>query len=91
MLLQLFLRGNPFTGGAGGQEPWEQAIQQLQEIGRLAALVVYGSPYRWDSLVAELDPQIPAAYCPAQTPLAQRYALEAIGPGEGSQAGSFTD
>ncbi|MEA5424628.1 glycoside hydrolase family 3 N-terminal domain-containing protein [Synechococcus sp. CCY9202] len=91
VLLQLFLRGNPFTGGAGGQEPWEQAIQQLQEIGRLAALVVYGSPYRWDSLVAELDPQIPAAYCPAQTPLAQRYALEAIGLGEGSQAGSFTD
>ena len=53
--------------------------------------MVYGSPYRWDSLVAELDPQIPAAYCPAQTPLAQRYALEAIGLGEGSQAGSFTD
>ncbi len=97
VLLQLFLRGNPFRGGRDRQEPWGEAIEQLQTSRRLAGLVVYGSPYAWDSLRSRLDGEIPAAYSPGQMPVAQQTLLRRLlqdappraafqGPGEG-----FTD
>ena len=98
VLLQLFLRGNPFRAGREQQEPWGAVLDQLQAAERLAGLVVYGSPYAWESLHSRLDPSIPAAYCPGQMPEAQELVLgglinklgadaaEPDGPGEG-----FTD
>jgi beta-glucosidase len=72
---------------------------QLQRLGRLAGLIVYGSPYLWQSLQAVLEPQIPAAYSPGQMPQAQTLALQSLGLGPGfgdTEAGSdarsdFTD
>jgi beta-glucosidase len=95
VLLQLFVRGNPFRGSSAASEPWAQAIVQLQGLGRLAGLVVYGSPYLWQSLQAVLDPRIPAAYTPGQMPQAQTLALHSLGFGE-TEAGTeashgFTD
>ena len=82
VLLQLFVRGNPFRGSAGGgQEPWEAVIGQLQRSGRLAALAVYGSPYLWRRLLSLLAAEIPAAYSPAQMPLAQEAVLAGLGYG----------
>jgi len=97
VLLQLFLRGNPFRARRDRQEPWGDAIEQLQRHGRLAGLVVYGSPYAWDSLRSRLKPEIPAAYSPGQMPDAQQTLMRRLfegdhangapqGPGEG-----FTD
>ena len=97
VLLQLFLRGNPFRAGRDQQEPWGEAIAQLQACRRLAGLVVYGSPYAWESLRSRLDPEIAAAYSPGQMPDAQQTLLLRLfqgdpvdaspeGPGEG-----FTD
>lgn len=98
VLVQLFLRGNPFRAGRERQEPWGAALSQLQAAKRLAGLVVYGSPYAWESLRANLNPSIPAAYCPGQMPEAQEMVLQGLinstradsadpnGPGEG-----FTD
>ena len=68
VLLQLFLRGNPFRAGRDAQEPWAAAIQQLSTLNRLAGVVVYGSPYLWESLQAVLPrgsalPPIPPARC----------------------------
>ena len=78
ILLQLFLRGNPFRGERDRQEPWRAAVRQLQQLQRLAGLVIYGSPYVWDDLKAELDPAIPAAYSPGQMPEAQQQVLQAM-------------
>ena len=95
VLLQLFVRGNPFRGSSAASEPWAQAIVQLQELGRLAGLVVYGSPYLWQSLQSVLNPGIPAAYSPGQMPQAQTLALHSLGIGHtdaGTEASNgFTD
>lgn len=82
VLLQLFVRGNPFRGSAGGgEEPWEAVIHQLQSSGRLAGLAIYGSPYLWRRLRRLIEPGIPAAYSPGQMPLAQEAVLAALGLG----------
>ena len=105
LLLQLFVRGNPFRGSAGGGgEPWPAVLRQLQKAGRLAGLVVLGSPYLWETLRHELAEGVPAAWSPAQTPLAQAAVLAAVGlgtapelvggqedAGSGASGGGFTD
>jgi hypothetical protein len=75
VLVQLFLRGNPFRGERDRGEPWGAALQQLQRLGRLAGLVVYGCPYTWDQLTSQLDLAIPALYSPGQMDDAQAQAL----------------
>ena len=66
-------------------------LQQWQK--RLAGLVVYGSPYLWDELKAELNPEIPAAYSPGQMPEAQQQVLQALLQNRQSSGGAadFTD
>jgi len=98
VLLQLFVRGNPFRGSAGGGEPWAAVVEQLQRAKRLAGLVVYGSPYLWQELEPLLDVATPAVYCPGQMPLAQTWALQSLCLGLGHadaarvrRAGEFTD
>ena len=97
VLLQLFLRGNPFRAGRDLQEPWAASLQQLQAAGRLAGLAVYGSPYAWEELRRTLAPTIPAAYSPGQMPDAQQWVLERMlgtGTAESSKSGpgnGFTD
>ena len=91
MLLQLFVRGNPFRGSAAGREPWAAVVQQLQAAGRLTGLVVYGSPYLWEQLEPLLESGIPAVYRPGQMPLAQELALAALGLGHTDGPGGFTD
>jgi beta-glucosidase len=96
VLLQLFVRGNPFRGSADGGEPWAAVVGQLQRTKRLAGLVVYGSPYLWQELEPLLDATTPAVYCPGQMPLAQTWALQSLGLGHTEaardrRAGEFTD
>ena len=96
VLLQLFVRGNPFRGSAGGGEPWAAVVEQLQRAKRLAGLVVYGSPYLWQELEPLLDAATPAVYCPGQMPLAQTWVLQSLGLGHADaagdrRAGEFTD
>ena len=78
VLLQLFMRGNPFRGSQDSIEPWSAAVQQLQRLHRLAGLVIYGSPYVWEQLKTVLNPDIPAAYSPGQMPEAQRQVLTTL-------------
>jgi len=92
VLLQLFVRGNPFRGRADGGEPWPAVIRQLQQAGRLAGLTVLGSPYLWEQLRQLLTDDIPAAFSPGQMPLAQAELLASLGLGAGqSQGDGFTD
>ena len=96
VLLQLFVRGNPFRGRADGPDPWPAVIRQLQAAGRLAGLAVYGSPYAWQALQPLLEPDLPAAWSPGQMDLAQGELLGHLGfapmAGGGSAgAGAATD
>jgi len=93
VLLQLFLRGNPFRGERDRQEPWRAAVQQLQRLDRLAGLIVYGSPYLWEELRSVLAPSIAAAFSPGQMPEAQRQLLTSLlqQPSDSLQSRDFTD
>ncbi len=95
VLLQLFVRGNPFRGSAGSAEPWPTALRQLVAAGRLAGVVVYGSPYLWEELRPLLPAGVAGVYSPGQMPLAQAEALNRLGSGLGlgdTDAGAgFTD
>jgi len=91
VLLQLLVRGNPFRGSAGGDEPWPAVLHQLLAAGRLAGLAVYGSPYLWQSLRPLLPPQLPAAYSPGQMPEAQALVLQRLGLEANALEGGFTD
>jgi beta-glucosidase len=65
-------------------------IRQLQAAHRLAGVVVYGSPYLWQSLQPALHQGVSAAYSPGQMPLAQAEALKQLGMGENSTTIDFT-
>ncbi|MBM5816373.1 MAG: glycosyl hydrolase family 3 [Cyanobacteria bacterium K_Offshore_surface_m2_239] len=94
VLLQLFVRGHPFRGSAADGEPWAEWITTLVRQKRLAGLVVYGSPYLWDSLRGHLPQELPAVWSPGQMPDAQALALDRIGLALDVPAtldGGFTD
>jgi beta-glucosidase len=91
VLVQLFVRGNPFRGRADSLEPWGAALKQLHQAGRLAGLAVYGSPYLWESLRQAIPAAVPAAYSPGQMSLAQQAVLEALGLGQTEDSAGFTD
>jgi len=92
ILLQLFVRGNPFRGSAGGgQEPWAAAVRQLLAADRLAGLALYGSPYLWEALRPLLPADLPAGWSAGQMPLAQSALLTQLGFGDGPGVGGFTD
>ena len=93
VLLQLFLRGNPFRAGRDAREPWAAAIQQLVTLNRLAGVVIYGSPYLWESLQAVLPSGCPAAYSAGQMQEAQHQVLTALFPtaSPAGSGGAFTD
>ena len=75
VLLQLFLRGNPFRAGRDRDDPWPAAIRQLLRLNRLAGMAVYGCPYRWESLRTLLPDTLPAAYSPGQMAAAQQMLM----------------
>ena len=93
MLLRLFLRGNPFRAGRDAREPWAAAIQQLSSLNRLAGVVIYGSPYLWESLQNVLPSGCPAAYSAGQMQEAQRQVLAELFPSATPTGNSnaFTD
>jgi beta-glucosidase len=75
VLLQLFIRGNPFRNSAGMLELARTIVTQLLDQNHLAALVLYGSPYGWDELQAVIPESIPCRFCYGQMPQAQRIVL----------------
>jgi beta-glucosidase len=81
VLLQLFVRGNPFRGSAGAADPWPRLVRQLLAEDRLEGLAIYGSPYVWEALRNLLPADLPAAYSPGQMPAAQARVLQRLGLG----------
>jgi len=93
VLLQLFVRGNPFRGSAAAAVEWPGLVRELVAQDRLAGLAVYGSPYVWEALRDLVPPDRPAAYSPGQMPAAQARVLRRLGLGSGARdpLGGFTD
>jgi beta-glucosidase len=76
VLLQLFIRGNPFRNSAGMLEFAKTILEQLLDRQQLAGLILYGSPYIWESLQSLLPDHIPGRFCYGQMPQAQTIVLE---------------
>ena len=91
VLLQLFVRGNPFRGTADADGYWAKLVQNLVKQQRLKGLVVYGSPYLWQELKDLIPAHIAAVYSPGQMPAAQVLALESLGFCGAPHEGGFTN
>ncbi len=76
--LQIFARGNPFSGASNNFDPWLEAVKQLQREGLLTGLVLYGSPYLWKKLIEVINPSLPSAYSPGQMHEAQSQVLNSL-------------
>lgn len=80
VLVQLFMRGNPFQGSAGLASeiyPW---LEGLIQGGYLQGLVVYGSPYVWERLAPGLPLAVPGVFTYGQMAAAQELALGTLEP-----------
>jgi beta-glucosidase len=78
-LLQLFIRGNPFRGSAASTRQAQDWFEWLLSQGKLAGLVIYGSPYIAQQFQAQLPSQIPFGFSYGQMPQAQGILLTALG------------
>ncbi|BFM39667.1 glycoside hydrolase family 3 N-terminal domain-containing protein [Synechocystis sp. LKSZ1] len=78
LILQLFVRGNPFRGIAGLTETTQAVYKQLLRSGQLQALLLYGSPYVLDWFLPQLDPALPWVFSYGQMPQAQALAWNTL-------------
>ncbi len=75
VLLQLFVRGNPFRGSAKLlDERWQALVTPSQ----LQGIAVYGSPYSWRRVRSSLPNTLPGVFTYGQMPAAQAIALEGL-------------
>ncbi|MEM9542953.1 MAG: glycoside hydrolase family 3 N-terminal domain-containing protein [Cyanobacteria bacterium P01_E01_bin.42] len=78
IVLQLFLRGNPFRGSASLTPQSQSLLKSLLRNGKVSALALYGSPYTVEWLASTLDSQIPWIFSYGQMPAAQNIAWRSL-------------
>ena len=78
ILIQIFVRGNPFRGTAELSNSGESLIKNLLRRKKIIALLMYGSPYMWKWLKPHLSKDIPWIFSYGQMPLAQETIFEAL-------------
>ncbi len=78
VILQLFIRGNPFLGGLGIVPQAKKICQELVANHQLQALVIYGSPYLFQDLAAALPQDLPCIFSFGQMPSAQQTAIDRL-------------
>ncbi len=76
VILQLFIRTSPFSGGLGITSVAKKLLEQLVANQQLQGLVIYGSPYLLADFALLLPPEIPVVFCYGQMATAQSIALE---------------
>ena len=79
ILLQVFIRANPFKGNAGLLSHTQVWLKNLLKTGSVQGLMVYGSPYVAQWLETVISPHLPYIFCYGQMPLAQKIAWEKFG------------
>ncbi|MEM1366592.1 MAG: glycoside hydrolase family 3 N-terminal domain-containing protein [Cyanobacteria bacterium P01_H01_bin.15] len=80
LLLQLFIRGNPFRGTAGLPHQLKTQLEELLQISQLQGVAIYGSPYISDWIKSAVNPDTPWVFSYGQMPEAQKIACEALLP-----------
>jgi beta-glucosidase len=75
VILQLFIRTSPFSGGLGITSVAKQLVQKLIATNQLQGLIIYGSPYLLADFAPLLPPEIPCVFCYGQMAAAQSIAL----------------
>jgi beta-glucosidase len=82
-LLQLFIRGNPLRGIQETVIQAETILAMLLTMQQLEAVVLYGSPYVYEDLLAIVPAEIPFIFGYGQMPVAQGIVLDRLfGTGE---------
>ena len=72
ILLQVFIRGNPFAGSAGLTSAMQEFYQELLTQNAIDALIIYGSPYVLDWFIDKLAETTPWLFSYGQMPTAQK-------------------
>jgi beta-glucosidase len=75
VILQLFIRTSPFSGGLGITSVAKKLLEHLVANNQLQGLVIYGSPYLFADFAPLLSPEIPVVFCYGQMAAAQSIAL----------------
>lgn len=78
VLLQVFVRGNPFGSSARLADFAEQWLNQFLKKDKLAAIAVYGSPYVDARFVTQLPDSVARTFSFGQMPAAQEIALASL-------------
>jgi len=78
LLLQVFLRGNPFRGKAGLTPETQAFYRQLLSQNNLQGIVIYGSPYVKDWFLSQVNNSIPWVFSYGQMAIAQELALKSL-------------
>lgn len=79
ILLQIFLRGNPFRGQSQVQPLLHRLCQELLTKGQLRGIALYGSPYLIENLSLDTSDR-PWFHSPSFTPEAQTLAWQNLCP-----------
>jgi beta-glucosidase len=77
-LLQLFIRGNPLRGIQETVIQAETILAMLLTMQQLEAVVLYGSPYVYEDLLAIVPAEIPFIFGYGQMPVAQGIVLDRL-------------
>ncbi|MGK7956763.1 MAG: glycoside hydrolase family 3 N-terminal domain-containing protein [Crocosphaera sp.] len=77
-LLQIFIRGNPFRGGAGFNEASKDYYHKIFKKSRIKGLIIYGSPYILDWFKTEIKLDIPWVFSYGQMTESQAIACQTL-------------
>ncbi|BAQ61440.1 beta-hexosaminidase [Geminocystis sp. NIES-3708] len=78
ILLQAFIRGNPFLGNGGLTESTKIFYQKLLESDRLKGIIIYGSPYILEWFRKYLKSEIPWVFNYGQMSEAQSLSCQVL-------------
>ena len=78
ILLQVFIRGNPFRGTAGLTPKSQYFYQQLFKNNQIKAVLIYGSPYVLDWFLPLFADDLPWIFSYGQMPQAQAIACDEL-------------
>jgi beta-glucosidase len=78
VLLQVFIRGNPFRGQAGLTAIAQETFTHLIENQAIQGLILYGSPYILDWFRGKLSPELPWVFSYGQMPVSQAIACQSL-------------
>ncbi|NCO74615.1 MAG: beta-glucosidase [Cyanobacteria bacterium] len=74
ILLQAFIRGNPFLGNGGLTDSGKAFYEELLTTNYIKGIIIYGSPYVLDWFLQRLNPDIPWLFSYGQMKEAQNLA-----------------